>query len=178
MYHFAIFFQAYRQSIDFISIPRYYQLPLMYGSYEAVVQSEGIQPQQLSLDEATAASDVIRTFYQTRVSVIYACIVVACLLGLALYFFRQLIGLIRGVVSEHTSDSWFKNVFASWNFSNVCPSYLKHKSLYNHAKQKLRFKKECPQPSCANICLLGTGRSVLNNDMTCKVSAVWPEYKS
>ena len=128
----------------------------MYGSYEAVFLQQ--QSEEVEKNALQNASDVIQTFYQTRMSVIYACTVLSCLLGLAFYFFRQLIGLIRGVISEQTSDSWFKNVFATWNFSNVCPSYLKHKSLYNHTKQRLRFKKECPQPSCGSICLLGTGR--------------------
>ena len=133
-----------------INIPRYYQLPLLYGSFE---------PVEPEVDQGESPISILKSIYEGHVALIYACTVVLCLVGVTVYFFRQTIQLIRGVIYEQTADTWFRNLFASWNFSNVCqPSnYLKHQSLYNHIKQKMRFSKYQRQ-SCGNICLLMTGR--------------------
>ena len=92
--------QAYRQPPNgHIFVPRYYQLPLMYGSYEAV------QP----LDETSSSEDqshhqVAQTFYQTHMSLIYACTVALAMAGISIFFFRKLVGLIRGVIYEQVSS--------------------------------------------------------------------------
>ena len=73
----------------------------MYGSYEAV------QP----LDETSSSEDqshhqVAQTFYQTHVSLIYACTVALAMAGISIFFFRKLVGLIRGVIYEQVRQKY------------------------------------------------------------------------
>ncbi len=67
----------------------------------------------------------------------------ACLLGVCLYLFRHLVVLIKGVTWDETADTWFKNIFASWNHNMVCQtsSKLKHRSIYRQMKQKIQLAR-------------------------------------
>jgi hypothetical protein len=37
---------------------------------------------------------------------IYVCVVFVSVGGLAIYFFRQFIGLVKGVIYDQTADTW------------------------------------------------------------------------
>jgi hypothetical protein len=159
-------------------VPRYYQLPLLYGSFEQVI------PKVLS-DKATLYTDrnapeertmntrsldyiqtstyiVIQHVYEKHIPLIYICVIIVSEIGVAIYFFRQLLSLIKAVVYDQTADTWFKNLFASWNYSVVCVTtkILKHQSIYQHIKQKIRFSKYDATKSCLAYSLFGGARII------------------
>lgn len=74
---------------------------------------------------------------------LYLTVNLCCQLGISLYLFRQLVNLIRGITWDETADTWFKNVFASWNHNMVCQtsSTLKHRSIYRQIKQKVHLAR-------------------------------------
>ena len=115
-------------------VPRYYQLPLMYGSFEQVMQKSSnkhptygdkkTQQKQimktLPLDYSQSSFYVvIQDIYEKHIPLIYICVIIVSEIGVAIYFFRQLLSLIKGVVYDQTADTWFKNLFASWNYRYI-----------------------------------------------------------
>ena len=77
--------------------------------------------------------------FNEYLSSIYLLVMICCQMGIAIYFFRGLVQLIKGVTSEETNDSWFKAIFSSWNHNMVCKtsSMLKHRSIYKQIKHKI-----------------------------------------
>ena len=158
-------------------VPRYYQLPLLYGSFEQVRPKAGIDqtsysdrniPQEKIINtravDYTQSSTyiVIQHIYEKHIPLIYICVIIVSEIGVAIYFFRQLLSLIKGVVYDQTADTWFKNLFASWNYSVVCVTskILKHQSIYQHIKQKIRFSKYDAKKSCLAYSLFGGARLI------------------
>ena len=111
-----------------------------------------------SLDYSqTSTYIVIQHVYEKHIPLIYICVIIVSEIGVGIYFFRQLLSLIKGVVYDQTADTWFKNLFASWNYSVVCVTskILKHQSIYQHIKQKIRFSKYDAKKSCLAYSLFG-----------------------
>ena len=82
---------------------------------------------------------VLSYLFNEYLSSVYLLVMICCHLGIAIYFFRGLVQLIKGVTSEETNDSWFKAIFSSWNHNMVCKtsSMLKHRSIYKQIKHKI-----------------------------------------
>ena len=170
-------------------VPRYYQLPLLYGSFEQVMPK--ISPpngskmkikkkkkkklnsriiNSMKTQEVVDSSwynlqtnspfFVLQHVYEKHIPLIYICVIIVSEIGVTIYFFRQLLSLIKGVVYDQTADTWFKNLFASWNYSVVCPTskILKHQSIYQHIKQKIRFSKYDSKKSCIAYCCFVAAR--------------------
>ena len=155
-------------------VPRYYQLPLLYGSFEQVSEKmdqssifgDRNGPEERMIRTRSSGYDqtstyiVIQHVYEKHIPLIYICVIIVSEIGVAIYFFRQLLSLIKGVVYDQTADTWFKNLFASWNYSVVCVTskILKHQSIYGHIKQKIRFSKYDAKKSCVAYSLFGGAR--------------------
>ena len=141
--------------------PRYYQLPLLYGSFEQILPKVANDQQAPPYDDNQSATYfVIQHIYEKHIPLIYICVIIVSEIGVAIYFFRQLLFLIKGVVYDQTTDTWFKNLFASWNYSVVCATskILKHQSIYQHIKQKIRFSRYDAKKTCAAYCLFIAAR--------------------
>ena len=156
--------------------PRYYQLPLLYGSFEPVRPKIKANDQsqlnnrnvpyekpisRRSFDYTQTSSYIlIQEIYEKHIPLIYICVIIVSEIGVAIYFFRQLLSLIKGVVYDQTADTWFKNIFASWNYNvvSVTSKILKHQSIYQHIKQKIRFSKYDAKKSCLAYSLFGGAR--------------------
>ena len=110
----------------------------------------------------TASSDsddfILFSLFNDYFPLVYLLVMTACHLGIALYFFRGLVRLIRRVTADETSDTWFKSIFSSWNHNMVCKtsSILKHKSIYKQIKHKIYLSRSAnkAQTFCTR-CLLG-----------------------
>jgi hypothetical protein len=127
------------------------KIPFYYGFFEA----------KNSHVRYANDSPVLQQVYTSHFPAIYLCVVVVCQLGIGIYLFHQLIQLIKGVISDYTADTWFKNVFSSWNYNVVCKtsSMLKHRSVYRHVKQKIQQTKSLSKPkTCCTRCLIVAAR--------------------
>jgi len=109
-------------------------IPFYYGFYE-----KG--------REIRYNSDFLLHLFGQHLPFIYLLVVVLCHIGVIIFFYRQLINLIKGVIAEEANETWFKSVFSSWNYNVVCKtsSLLKHRSVYRHIKQKIQLTRSLAQ---------------------------------
>ena len=113
----------------------HYQLPFFYGYYRLGVTSDASrvatnrklyksseQDEPAAYDYAFADGDansdsdagidvtdemsIIRDIYRRHLALIYICVVFVSVGGLAIYFFRQFIWLVKGVIYDQTADTW------------------------------------------------------------------------
>ena len=102
--------------------------------------------------------------FNEHFSLVYLLVMTTCHLGIALYFLRGLVRLIRRVTADETSDTWFKSIFSSWNHNMVCKtsSMLKHRSIYKQIKHKICLSRSAnkAQTFCTR-CLLGKTRTLV-----------------
>ena len=49
---------------------------------------------------------IMRDIYRRHLALIYVCVVFVSVVGLAIYFFRQFIWLVKGVIYDQTADTW------------------------------------------------------------------------
>ena len=54
---------------------------------------------------------IMRDIYRRHLALIYVCVVFVSVVGLAIYFFRQFIWLVKGVIYDQTADTWFDSIF-------------------------------------------------------------------
>ncbi len=129
-------------------------IPFFYGFYKSAAGPAKIH-------DGENAPPLLQLIYALHLPTAYICVVAACLLGVVLYLFHQVIVLIKSVVQDQTVDTWFKTVYASWNYNVVCKtsSVLKHRSIYRHAKQKIQQSKSLARPkTCCTRCLIIAAR--------------------
>ena len=56
--------------------------------------------------DVTDEMSIIRDIYRRHLALIYICVVFVSVGGLAIYFFRQFIWLVKGVIYDQTADTW------------------------------------------------------------------------
>ena len=111
--------------------------------------------------EIRYSSDFLLHLFGQHLPFIYLVVICVSHMGVVVFYYRQLIGLIKGVIAEEANDNWFKCVFASWNYNVVCKtsSLLKHRSIYRHIKQKIQLTRSLAQAkTCCTRCLIVTAR--------------------
>ena len=123
--------QSHKNVAGLKSTASHFQLPFFYGYFRLDVLSADVASNNVAnkklyksnadsqptydyafVEEETDVRDefedlsIMRDIYRRHLALIYVCVVFVSVVGLAIYFFRQFIWLVKGVIYDQTADTW------------------------------------------------------------------------